>query len=216
MNTLQVVPETAPERAYQWLWKTICELPWNQESFLSENTIAAAAGISRAPVREALMRLEATGLIRRIPNKGAYIPALTDRDIQEIMEVRQVIGEWATRKVASGGLLTREALEAVLEKQEDSIGDPIRFIEHDIEFHTLIVHAAGNPMLEQVYVSQYSKQERLGIYAVLSNHERCRSVIAEHRAMAEAIVDRDVGRATQAALSHIGSTRRVLGTPHTA
>src|SRR5690606_31605175 len=98
---LQLLPRRSAgkERAYLWLRDLIVRTPWDQEAFLSENAIAEASKISRTPVREALLRLEAEGLLRRIPHKGAFIPALTSDDIDEIMEVREVIGTWATRKV---------------------------------------------------------------------------------------------------------------------
>jgi DNA-binding GntR family transcriptional regulator len=208
--TLSAPTPPAPEIAYQWLRNEISELPWDQEAFLSENTIARASGISRTPVREAMLRLESNGLLRRVPHKGAYIPALTERDIQQIMEVREVIGAWATRKVTEHRLLSWEEMDAVLRKQADAASDPVAFIQYDIQFHRMIVHAAGNPTFEEVYESQRFRQERLGVQAVLSERDRCLSVLEEHRAIARAIAEGDPERAASAAVGHVHSTRDIL------
>lgn len=211
MTIFQAPPASAPDRAYLWLRQQITALPWDQEAFLSENAIAEASGISRTPVREALLRLESSGLLRRIPHKGAFVPALTEADIQELMEVRRVIGEWATRKVTAERRVSVDQLEAILAKQEEHLGDPVKFIEQDIVFHNAIVHGAGNPTLEAVYESQRFKQERLGLQAVLANRGRSEKVLAEHRAMVEAIKSGDPDKAAEAARDHINSTHSVFG-----
>jgi len=210
MCIFQNPPVTAPERAYQWLRKEISKLPWDQEAFLSENSIADAAEVSRTPVREALLRLEAEGLLRRIPHKGVYIPAMNESDIDEIMEVRQVIGEWASRKVAESQPAIFDSLRELLAKQRRHIEDPTKFIELDVAFHRTIVLAAANPVLAQVYESQRVKQERVGIQAVLATAERYQHVIEEHGTLIEAMASGDPQRATAAARNHIHSTRSAI------
>ncbi|WP_313811926.1 GntR family transcriptional regulator [Glutamicibacter sp.] len=211
MSVYQKAPMTAPERAYQWLRAHIAHLPWNQESFLSENNIAESTGVSRTPVREALLRLEAEGLIRRVPHKGIYIPAMTESDIDEMMEVRQVIGEWATRRITSGGSQVVEVLQELLEQQRESTDDPVKFIELDIAFHKAIVQAANNSTLEQVYDSQRVKQERVGIQAVLATAQRYEAVLHEHEDMLSAIKSGDPDLAQKSARRHIHSTRDAIG-----
>lgn len=210
MSIFQTPAATAPERAYQWLRQQIAELPWDQEAFLSENSIAEAAQSSRTPVREALLRLEAEGLVRRIPHKGIYVPALTAADIEEIMEVRQVIGEWATCQVAQRRPETVNRLQQLLDAQRGCLDDAVKFIELDIAFHKTIVEAAGNATLAQVYDSQRIKQERVGIQAVLATAERYAAVLAEHEAMLQAIASGDAEQAQLAARRHIHSTRDAI------
>ncbi|WP_115789904.1 GntR family transcriptional regulator [Arthrobacter silvisoli] len=209
MSIFQKPAPTAPETAYLWLRKEISSLPWDQEAFLSENAIAEAAGVSRTPVREALLRLEAAGLLRRVPHKGAYVPALTAQDIESMMEVRQVIEDWAVRKVTANGYLGPE-LEQLLRSQEESLADPVAFIEWDISFHKQIVHAAGNPALEELYDSQRFKQQRMGVKAVQDSHGRSDHVVEEHRAIVDAIRSQDSQRASAAVRNHLDSTLTVL------
>lgn len=210
MALLQATNKTAPERAYLWLRDLIVRTPWDQEAFLSENAIAEASKISRTPVREALLRLEAEGLLRRIPHKGAFIPALTSDDIDEIMEVREVIGTWATRKVARESPYIAETLNELVVELSKHQDDPAAFIEIDIAFHKAIVRAGRNAALEQVYNSQYFKQARLGVQALLSTPERSSAVIEEHQKLVEAIKAQDLDLAVQANCEHLNSTRRIL------
>ena len=209
MSILQKPARTAPETAYRWLRREISALPWDQEAFLTENAIAEASGVSRTPVRDALLRLEAAGLLRRVPHKGAYVPALSAQDIESMMEVRQVIEDWAVRKVTSLDRLGTE-LELLLQQQQDSLADPVAFIDCDISFHKHIVHAANNRSLEEVYDSQRIKQQRMGVTAVQDSRGRSDHVVDEHRAIVEAIRSKDPLAAAAAVRSHLDSTLTVL------
>jgi DNA-binding GntR family transcriptional regulator len=210
MTTTNDTPASASDRAMHWLQEEVVSLPWHQELFLSESEIARKSGVSRTPVREALLQLENGGLLRRIPFKGAYIPALTQADIDEIMEVRTVIGQWATTKVATKHPGIGGKLLEIIQQQRDAQDDLLRFIELDVHFHRTIVHAAANPTLERLYQSQRFKQQRLGLQAVMAEQGRTASVLTEHTAMAEAIRDGDPERAGTAAVEHVTSTSRLL------
>lgn len=200
---------TAAETAYQWLRREISSHPWDQDAFLTENAIARAAGVSRTPVRDALLRLEAARLIRRVPQKGAFVPALTVQDIENMMEVRHVIEDWAVRKVTAAGRMGPE-LDRLLRAQEASLADPTAFIECDIRFHKHIIRAAGNPALEELYDSQRIKQQRLGVKAIQDRQGRSDHVVTEHRAIVEAIGSRDSEAASAAVRSHLNSTLTAL------
>lgn len=215
MNRLQKPAQlTAPEVAYRWLRTAISELPWDEEAFLSENSVAEATGTSRTPVREALMRLETDGLIRRVPNKGAYVPSLSSRDIEAMMEARRIIEEWAVRK-AVASLSSVEDLDHLLDEQSRILSDPVAFIECDIRFHKYILAAADNPILDDVYDSLRFKQLRMGVKAVVDGKGRSDHVLHEHRAIVEAIHTGDPESAVQAVRQHLASTLATLKAPAT-
>lgn len=201
---------TATERAFDWLIQEVVSTAWNKDAFFSESEIARAAGVSRTPAREALLHLEANGLLRRVPFKGAYVPALTETDINEIMEVRAVIGDWATAKVASQNPEIGFLLLEIIGRQREAISDPVKFIDLDLEFHKMLVQAAGNETLENLYASQRYKQQRLRIQALINSQERATVVLAEHTEMAEAVRAGDPDRARRASNAHVASTQRAL------
>jgi DNA-binding GntR family transcriptional regulator len=200
---------TAPETAYRWLRDAISALPWDEEAFLSENAVAEASGTSRTPVREALLRLEASGLIRRVPHKGAYVPALSARDIETMMEARQLIEEWAVRKVTASHR-SMDDLNRLLEQQGETLSDPVAFIECDIRFHKYIIEAADNPVLQDVYDSQRFKQLRMGVKAVVDSEGRSDHVLREHRSIVEAIQTGNPDVAVAAVRDHLFSTLAAL------
>lgn len=202
---------TAPETAYRWLRDAISALPWDEEIFLSENAVAEASGTSRTPVREALLRLEASGLVRRVPHKGAYVPALSSRDLETMMEARQVIEEWAVRKI-TGVDISVDELNRLLDQQAAVLSDPVAFIECDIQFHKYIVEIAHNPVLQDVYDSQRFKQLRTGVKALVDSEGRSDHVLQEHRAIVKAISSGDPELAVQAVRDHLSSTRSALHT----
>ncbi|RYF49248.1 MAG: GntR family transcriptional regulator [Comamonadaceae bacterium] len=202
----------APELAYRWLRDTIVELPREQELFLTESEIAESSGLSRTPVREALLRLEAEGYVRRIPHKGAYIPAVTDRDVDAIMQARRVIEEWSVTEVAPDpGRLPDELHNVILQQETDS--DPVKFIAHDLEFHTSIIRTAGNPVLTDFYRSLRDKQMRMGVRIISGDSARRIQVVTEHRAIADALAARDPERAVNAVRAHLTTTLASMTRP---
>ncbi|GEE03658.1 GntR family transcriptional regulator [Gordonia spumicola] len=195
----------APERAYQWLHSTIVTTPREQELFLTEAEIAEQSGLSRTPVREALLRLESEGFVRRVPHKGAYVPAVTDRDVEDIMAARLLVEENAMREVAQSGTAHTLGLHELIARQSDET-DPVRFIELDLAFHTSILEAAGNGVLVDFYRSLRDRQTRMGIRAVSVLAQRRVQVLAEHQAIVDALEAQDSAAAERAVRSHLHAT----------
>ncbi len=200
---------SARDVAYEWLLEAITSLPWDQEAFLNEVEIAEASGTSRTPVREALQRLEAAGLVRHVPNKGVYVPALSDGDIERMMEARLVIEAWAIDKVIRTGV-DMSGLHDHIERQRQFVDEPLAFVGEDVLFHRRIVDAADNPPLGRVYQSLRELQLRLGVSAVHDDDGRSDHVVDEHRAIVDAIVARDPDAAKAALTAHLDQTTRAL------
>src|SRR5918912_4155998 len=109
---------SATTRVYQHLKRAILEQLHPGGTLLTEAEIAEAVGVSRTPVREALLRLEAEGLIRLYPKKGALVLPVSAQEIADVVETRQLVEEHAARKAvpAPPGLIER--LEELLERQK--------------------------------------------------------------------------------------------------
>ena len=71
-------------RVFNALRENILSAKYSQNEELKETAVAAELGVSRTPVREALRQLELEGLVKIIPNKGAYVIGITDKDIEDI------------------------------------------------------------------------------------------------------------------------------------
>ncbi|WP_063057388.1 GntR family transcriptional regulator [Nocardia sienata] len=212
MTTSKTSAASAPELAYEWLKNTILTLPRDDEMFLSEAQVAAASGTSRTPVREALLRLEAEGFIRRVPHKGAYIPALTDKDVDDVMQARRVVEEWSITQVAPNpGRVPDRLRELIAEQEHDT--DPVEFIAHDLEFHTTVIRAAGNQVMHEFYRSLRDRQMRMGVRIMLSDEQRKKQVLVEHSAILDALAERDTEAAIRAVREHLDTTLCSLKQP---
>lgn len=202
----------AAERAFLWLHDKVVDTPWNQDAFFSESSIAKESGVSRTPVREAVLKLEERELIRRIPFKGAYVPALTQQMIDEHLEVRKVIGAWASEKVAELGTVDISRLEELIRQQRDQLDEPHKFIETDHQFHLEIVHAGNNAAFTSAYESQQTIQKRLGLKAIRSHRSRRLEATEEHEKMLQAFINRDGPGARDAAVDHLAQTAIAMKT----
>ncbi|MCZ9882333.1 GntR family transcriptional regulator [Arthrobacter sp. B2a2-09] len=198
-----------PEVAYQWMKSYIAALPRDEETFLNEAVLAQSTGTSRTPVREALLRLEAEGFVKRIPHKGAYVPPISDPDVRAILQARSVVEKWAVSSMESlDGQI--DALQALIDQQRDAKSDPARFIELDTEFHTLMVRAGGNSILADFYASLRQRQLRIGVRAVTRGTDRAGDVLREHQLIVDAMRSRSVEATHQAIDAHLGSTRQAV------
>src|SRR5579884_1799981 len=80
--------QSGRDRAMHYLRETVLADPNLQGTFLNEVELAKRIGVSRTPVREALLLLVADGLVEMLPGRGAYIPPLSGRQVRELMELR--------------------------------------------------------------------------------------------------------------------------------
>lgn len=209
---MQMTPavQSQPEVAYQWMKSYIAALPREEETFLNEAVLAKSTGTSRTPVREALLRLEAEGFVKRIPHKGAYVPPISDPDVRALLQARSVVEKWA---VTAGEAIPDsqfDALQRIIDLQAEASDDPARFIELDTEFHTLMVRAGGNPILADFYASLRQRQLRIGVRAVTQGTERARDVLREHQLIVDALRARSIQAAHGAIDAHLDSTRQAV------
>ncbi|MEV4710190.1 GntR family transcriptional regulator [Micromonospora sp. NPDC049374] len=123
---------------------------------LVEEQLTRRLGISRAPLREALRLLAQRGLVEHVPRRGVRVATLSDRDVRELYELRDVLERFAVRSAISvpgesdlAGL--RAALDQMREATRD--GDRLAVAESHRTFHVALVALAGNRQLSAVYDS---------------------------------------------------------------
>ncbi len=204
---------SAQDAAYSWLKQHIATLPRHQGTFLTEAEVTVATGTSRTPVREALLRLEAEGFLQIMPKKGAFVPPITDAEIQAVMQARGLVEDWCIRRIVpSVGSVLRD-LEQLLRRQDELRDQPVEFIGCDREFHRTAVRAAGNPVLADFYESLRDRQVRMGLRAIAASPERARVVLAEHRKIVEGVRSGDPERAARAVAAHLSATLNALQLP---
>jgi DNA-binding GntR family transcriptional regulator len=205
--------EAAQDVVFRWLKQHIATLPRRDGVFLTEAEVSQATGTSRTPVREALLRLEADGVLQIVPKKGAYVPPVTEADIDAVMQARGLVEEWCARRAAALGAALAEQLDELVARQTAQKDDPVAFIESDREFHRAIVSAAGNPVLAGFYESLRDRQLRMGVYALTTSGRRIDEVLTEHAAIVAALRMRDGDGAAAAVGRHLETTLAALRLP---
>ena len=211
--TAEVSPRSGRERALDYLRTVVLCDPAMEGRFITEQEIANQIGVSRTPVREALLILSSEGLLQLVPQKGGYIPPLSSREIRELMELRGVIERHAADVLRSGEE-TASVMQAVLDEQRaivavvNSTGR--EFIELDRKFHQVLVDAAGSALLSRTYDGLCERQVRVGIVALETERERRSSVCTEHDAIVKALRSGDATAAHDAINAHLELTLGAL------
>ncbi|WP_381803602.1 GntR family transcriptional regulator [Streptomyces niveus] len=200
------------EKAYAFLKENVLTDPDRQGEFLSEQELADRIGVSRTPIREALLLLAAEDLVRLVPKRGAQIVPLSGREIGEVMELRGMVERYAAEQVVPEDRDLLAELTELLERQRALSGPEHakEFIAVDHLFHATIVAAAGNSLLNRHYDGLRSRQIRAGVVALYNQQGRQESVLTEHRAILAAIASGDRRAARIAIDSHLESTLKVL------
>jgi DNA-binding GntR family transcriptional regulator len=206
-------PQAAQDLVFAWLKKHIVSLPRTNGTFLTEAEVCRAIGMSRTPVREALLRLEAEGFLQIVPKKGAFVPPITEREVEAIMQARALIEDFCVRRAVHFADLLAPELDRLLAEQDKQQKTPLEFIELDREFHRAIVRAADNPVLACFYETLRDRQMRMGIYAITASAQRMDSVMVEHRAIAEGVRSRSADQAASATAEHLTKTLAALRLP---
>ena len=203
------------EKAYAYLRENILIDPERQGRFLNEQELAAEIGVSRTPVREALLLLVSDGLVELIPQRGAYVPPVTGREISELMELRGVLESHAARLVIEQRRVPAHTMQETLDQQSklpDNLSPEAarEFIRLDTLFHQQLVDAAGNELISRTYSKLHVRQILVGVSALFRAGGRREQVCAEHQDILEALVSGDAAEAQKAIDHHLAVTRDIL------
>jgi len=170
-----------------------------------EEELAARLGMSRTPVREALIRLEREGFLELVPRRGARIRALTKRDVREITEVLNCLETQAAERLASRRLAAAEIarLEQAIAGMDRALAaeDMDAWAAADYAFHRLLIELCGNRHLEEVAMNFLDKAHR---FRLLTMPYRTRPVYSNvnHAAVVEAIRRNDPQTAVEIHRAH--------------
>ncbi len=185
------------------LLKRILDGEYSPGDRLVEMHIAQEFEISQAPVREALRELEALGFVESEPYRGTRVRAVTKSELTEIYPVRAALEEVAARAAAVHLAGNVEALEAELEAMHAAAekGDLYEEVQHDVEFHRLIVGASGNRVLQDMWRSL--RIEARTLISVLKAHIGGYELAELHRPVLEALAEGDAEKAGSLLRNHV-------------
>ncbi len=182
-------------------------------SRLSEQALATSLGVSRGPLREAIRRLEGRKLLERTPNIGVRVAALSLRDLNEILQVREAL-ECLGCRLAAINMSDAEiaALKKMLEDHEKqkSVQDKTGYYQEakNLDFHFHIVAGSGNERLAHMLTGDLHYLLRVYRYKSGAKPGRAAEVLQEHRAIIAALEARDPQAAELAMREHLSHARR--------
>lgn len=217
---LSAVPEEerlpAPDRVHRYLKQRILSGELAGGEMTSEGEIAAALGVSRTPVREALRRLQAESLVRVYPKRGVQVVPIGPREAQDVLDARRLVESHAAARLAAAADAERERLfdrlEELLEAQQAAVDahDLDAYARHDTDFHLAIIEAGGNALLTQFARSLRERQQRLTARGVDRDASRAGAFIAGHRALLAHLREREAEGYARELDAHLDAVRARL------
>lgn len=203
----RVARKTSTSRhLYEKLREEILTLELAPGEPVDENGLAERYGVSRSPVREALIRLEADGLVRLTPNKGAIITPLHLEEFPQYIEVLDFVQRVVTRLAATNR--SNEDIEKIRARNKEFINavaahDVVRMIDANYEFHLAISSAASNRYLTDMYKRLLDEGRRITrLYFRSYDDDPPRDRVSAHQEFIDAIASRDAEGAERLAHEH--------------
>ena len=212
MNTGELLGEYSDRyslrgRVFHKIREDILDGKYHENDELKEVAIGKELGVSRTPVREALRQLELEGLVKIIPNRGAFVTGIQAKDVHDIYMIRSVLEGLCARLATDK--ITQEQLNAMeenvyLSEFHAERGHMEQIAELDNQFHRILYEASDSKMLEHLLID-YHEYVMLIRRKTLSTIERANISNKEHRAIMEAIRNKDAELAEKAADEHMKS-----------
>ncbi|MEV5237707.1 GntR family transcriptional regulator [Streptomyces cinnamoneus] len=208
---VQVRQPPAAERVYAHVKDAVLQRRYEGGTLLTEGDLAEAVGVSRTPVREALLRLEAEGLLKLYPKKGALVLAVSAQEIADVVETRLLVEKHAAGKAVPAPPQLIARLEQLVEdmRRQAAAGDLAAVSLSDRAFHAEIVRNAGNRILSGLYEQLRDRQLRMGVAVMHAHPDRIAKNIAEHTEILEALRSGDAAAAVAVVDRHVSWVRNL-------
>ena len=179
---------------------------------LMELQLAAKLGVSRTPIREAIRMLEQEGLAVTIPRKGAEVAKMTEKDMEDVLQIRDALDELAASIACEQ--MTKEQLDTLTEtmhefEESTKSKDLKKIAAADVQFHDIIYQATGNPKLVNMLNNLREQMYRYRIEYLKDSAVR-RQLAKEHKAICEALRTHDRESALRYVYVHIDNQQKAI------
>jgi DNA-binding GntR family transcriptional regulator len=205
-------PRTLWQRVHEHLREEILSGRLPPGSVLQEVALAESLGVSRGPLREAIGRLQAEGLVTVRPRRGAIVRALTPHEFLEAYQVREVLEilgiRLAVPRLSANDVAELEALVDEMAAHAET-EDAERFFDANDRFHRALVHASANARLIEMHGQLLGQMGRYRMRSLALRGNLARSV-GEHRAILRAAKAGNAERAERLLGEHIRVPQRRL------
>lgn len=182
------------------------------DSIYSANQFAEILGVSRTPVREALLQLSAEGLLTSMQGRGFKIKKFSENRIKEFFETRQMIESYIIEQLVDSSVeLDTSELDKIMNQMKNYAdkGDIYGFLEADKAFHMNLIRRYGNRLLISI---MENIRDLIAIFGrkALANPGRIHEVIKEHQEIIQALNQNSKQKAAESIKYHLAATEKSL------
>ena len=205
-------PESLAKMAYEAIRQSILSGQWLVGELYNEKAIASDLGISRTPVREALLELASQDLIIFMPRRGLMLNRFTRSDVDEIFELRKAIELASVEKIANTSPMPDLlAIEESLLNQRKAVRQKnyIAFMDADRMFHTSFSTLTGNRRIISILENIRDMIHVMGVNA-LSLEGRAVKVIEEHQEIFKAVKEGNTEEACRVMAYHLDQSMEAV------
>ncbi len=208
MEFTKIQRERAVDAVYQAMRQAIVTCVLKPGERLNVEELAQNFGVSLTPVRGAIQQLATEGLIEIRPRSGTFVASLNGQEVDETFKIRCALeclaGEEAVRKITPEQIRRLKELIRALKKKVVTDDDRKAHDKDNSELHQIIVEAAGNRKLQEMYNALNAHIKIVRIHAAETNWPvRMQEEQAEHEAIVTAIEARDAQALTAGLRKHI-------------
>jgi DNA-binding GntR family transcriptional regulator len=199
---------SAAQRVYDHVKTGILDASYPGGELLTEGHVSERVGVSRTPVREALLRLETEGLVRLYPKRGALVVPVSAEEAEDVLEARALVERYAAPRAWRRGAELAGELEPLLAamREHRSSGDVAAFSEADRTFHERIVTAAGNAVLARLYRSLRERQLCISSAMMRVSADRMDTALDDHQRLVDLLRGDDEAAFLELTDTHLGRT----------
>lgn len=204
MPALSVRTVSLVDAVSESLRLAIINAEYEPGSPLTEVRVSEDFGVARSTAKAAVERLVAAGFLERSPHRSAQIPRLTEKDVIDLYETRQIIEGAAVRRSAASGKSLNDAERAEADLiSAASRGDRDAVASADVAFHTALVEAAGLRNLADLHAMLMGRAHIAMVQVQRSNPDGAHRSHSEHEQILAAIRSGDGDAAAEALSQHL-------------
>lgn len=213
-NKINIARSLLKDQAYKLIKDAISNGELAPGEFYSQDKLSSELGISRTPVREAILELQSEGILVIHRGRGIEVVSLSKKDLWEIFEMRRALEvracEIVAERICNGSCNCSELfqkLDDIMEEQIESAaqGDKTEFLAGDKQFHQIIALASENNRMFDAIKDLRDKITYVGAYAIFRSN-RMDDVIKEHQNIIEALKLKNPEKTRAALVKHLEGT----------
>ncbi len=208
-QTIEASAQPLSANLFQIIQKDILSGEIPAGSKLTEQTLCKKYNVSRTPIREAFRQLEVDGLIQNIPNRGAYVIGLSNRDISDLFDMRYLFEiqavEWAINR------MTEEEIDELRETVEfmefyTLKDDTDKVMQFNSQFHNLIYKGTKDFILQKT-LATYQTYLKHSAPSKSYSDDYLKTILEEHKAIFAAFESRNVAAGRKAMEHHMNQSK---------